>query len=123
AAAVPVRTRAAASRLRTCLRVNNETYGSRFCRNPVGGAALPGERVAERQAQGAFVGEGAAPAALRRVGRGGGPPRAVAARADHAVLRRAGTPRGRGASRRGRALPGRARVRARSGGARGGVPR
>ena len=73
-------------------------------RHPLGRAALPRERLAQGKAQGAALGEGAAAAALRRVGRRGRPPRALAACAAHARLRRAGAPGARRAARRGRAI-------------------
>ena len=69
--------------------------------------------VAEGQAQGAALGEGPAAAPLRRLGRRGRPPRALAARAADALLRRARLPRRRDAARRRRALPRRPGLRAR----------
>ena len=58
--------------------------------------------------------EGAAAAPLRRVGRRGRPPRALAARAADARLRRARAPRARGAARRAPSATCRAGVRARA---------
>ena len=64
-------------------------HGRRLRRDPLGRAALPRGGLAEGQAQVRQVGQGAAAAALRRVGGGGRPPRALAAGADHARVRRA----------------------------------
>ena len=64
--------------------------GIRVRRHPLGRAPLPREPLAEGEAQGAALGEGAARAPLRRLRCRGRPPRGLAAGPAHAGVRRAG---------------------------------
>ena len=97
--------------------------GRRLRRDPLRRAPLPRGGLAEGQAEVRQVGEGAAPEPLRRLGRGGRPPRPLAARPAHGRLRRAGAQRGGAAARGGGPLPERAGVRARERGEEGGGDR
>ena len=76
----------------------------RLRRNSLRRAALPRERVAEREAQVREVREGAAARALRRHGGGGRAPRALAARGADGRMCGEGASRAPAAARRGRAL-------------------
>jgi translation initiation factor 2 len=88
--------------------------GRRLRRHPLRRAALPRESVPEGQAEGAALRQGTAPATVRRLGRRGRPPRALAARAPNGLLRGPRPSGGRRAARRRGALPGRPDVRARA---------